>query len=763
MIEDEEVLKDFLIEGFEALDRIDLELVELEQNPGSVDLLNSIFRSVHTIKGTCGFLDLSILESITHRGETLLDDMRTGAISNSSRITTVLLRLGDAMRAIMTTLQDQGNEGTETYEALARELEEARTVSAEPSPETSLEEEFRRIVEEHEAEQKKKLAGATPSTTAEAAAEEEPEQQRHEPEPALKVEATPAPQVQAAKVADEHDDSTRATAGNKDESKSQDTTIRVDVELLDKLMNLVGELVLARNQIIQFTKSHTDAAFGNTSQRLNLITSELQEGVMRTRMQPISTIWKKFPRIVRDLSKACGKNVRLVMEGEETDLDKTIIEAIKDPLTHIVRNSVDHGIEPPDKRSAAGKDPEGVLSLKAYHEGGHVVIEIADDGAGLRTERIREKAIEKGLLTPAQARDLSDQQANMLIFAAGFSTAEAVTNISGRGVGMDVVRSNIESIGGAIDLSSTFGKGTLLRIKIPLTLAIVPALMIASGGERFAIPQVSLVELIRVDGSRLVDEIEEIDGTNFYRLRGALLPLVYLAQALKLNPKCREEEQSPAINIVVIRADEQQFGLVVDEIYDTEEIVVKPMGRMLKENLVFAGATILGDGHIALIIDVAGLGRYSAILDGTGRPPEPVAENNGQPVGARTSMVIVTVDAHRRVALPLDKVHRLEKFNTNTLEHTGQELVVQYREGILPLLNLHSVLGHAGIKSGDSTNVVVVESQNGLLGLVVNEIVDIVDEYIDLQQGTKGRGIEGCAVIRGKVTDVLDLDHIAPR
>ncbi|MCB0334217.1 MAG: chemotaxis protein CheA, partial [Bdellovibrionales bacterium] len=398
-------------------------------------------------------------------------------------------------------------------------------------------------------------------------------------------------------------------------SSIADSSLRVDVELLDSLMNLVGELVLARNQILQFTKMNgeSNANFTNTCQRLNLITSELQEGVMKTRMQPIANVWNKFPRIIRDIARACGKEIQVDMEGKDTDLDKTILEAIKDPLTHIVRNAADHGIETPEVREANGKSREGTLLLSAYHEGGHVIIEIVDDGAGLNTERIREKAIEKGVISAEKAGRMSEQELQRLIFAPGFSTAEQVTNISGRGVGMDVVRSNIEKIGGSVDIQSILGEGTTLKIKIPLTLAIVPALMISAGDQRFAIPQVSLLELLRIEGDKIDTQIEEIHGSLFYRLRGDLLPLVYLSHELQMTHLQLDEEArkktNKAINVVVVRADEKEFGLVVDVVHDTEEIVVKPLGRQLKNIEVFAGATILGDGKVALILDILGLGK----------------------------------------------------------------------------------------------------------------------------------------------------------
>ena len=546
-----------------------------------------------------------------------------------------------------------------------------------------------------------------------------------------------------------------------------DSSIRVDVVLLDKLMNLVGELVLARNQILQFTNTTEDAGLIAPSQRLNLITTELQEGVMKTRMQPIGNIWSKFPRTVRDVATACGKQIRLEMEGKETELDKTIIEAIKDPLMHIVRNSADHGIETPDRRAAAGKSPEGRLLLRAYHEGGQVNIEISDDGAGLDSEKLRRKAVEKGLITPEQSARMSERESTNLIFLPGFSTAEKVTNVSGRGVGMDVVKTNIEKIGGTVDVYSKIGSGTTVKMKIPLTLAIIPALIITSGGDRYAIPQISLLELVRLDGEDALKGIELIQGAPVYRLRGRLLPLVYLNRELKVEEE-NEVEQASAkalVNIVILQADERQFGLVVDEINDTEEIVVKPLGKQLKGIKTFAGSTIMGDGRVALILDVLGVAQASNV----------VAENRERSMADKEARVAAASDGKQtmllfqcglngRMAMDLSLVARLEEFKPENLEKTGDRQVVQYRSQIMPLIRVSDFMGtgHDEKSSGKSDGseaiqVVVYSEQGRSVGLVVDRIIDIVEETIVLQQPSPRAGVLGSAVIQQRVTDLLDV------
>lgn len=481
---------------------------------------------------------------------------------------------------------------------------------------------------------------------------------------------------------------------------------------------------------------------------------------MKTRMQPIGNVWSKFPRVVRDLAVSCNKQIRLEMEGAETELDKTIIEAIKDPLTHIVRNAADHGIEMPDLRRQRGKSPEGRLSLRAYHEGGQVIIEIADDGAGIDSERIKNKALEKGLITADAAARMTEREALNLVFLAGLSTAAAVTNISGRGVGMDVVKSNIEKIGGAVDIQSKVGHGSMLKIKIPLTLAIIPALIVTIAENRYAIPQVNLQELVRREPSEETPGVEMIHGAAVYRLRGNLLPLVYARPALERAALLNAEEE--ALNIVVLQADERTFGLVVDEINDTEEIVVKPLGKQLNGVAVFAGATIMGDGQVALIMDVMGLAQRSNVISGAReRTRTDNANVTSLHASTRQTLLVCRLDETRRAAISLSSVARLEEFERSTVEHAGQYAVVQYRGEILPLLNLHDALGLTSYDEDEGPINVVVYTENGRsVGFVVRKIVDIVDDDCVLDKTTTRDGTLGSIVLQGRVTDVLDMGAI---
>jgi two-component system chemotaxis sensor kinase CheA len=554
-----------------------------------------------------------------------------------------------------------------------------------------------------------------------------------------------------------------------------DSNIRVDVGLLDKLMNLVGELVLARNQVLQHTATQQDSNFLATSQRLNLITTELQAGVMKTRMQPIGNVWSKFPRVVRDLASACGKQIRLEMEGKETELDKTIIEAIKDPLTHIVRNSADHGIELPEVRRAAGKAAEGCLRLRAFHEGGQVNIEISDDGAGIDPEKVKAKALSKGLITAEQAARMVERELTNLVFLPGFSTAEKITNVSGRGVGMDVVKTNIEKIGGTVDIQSRQGAGTTLKIKIPLTLAIIPALVVTSGAERYAIPQVSLLELLRLEGEQARKGIERIHGAPVYRLRGNLLPLVYLNKELKLqgtadkgkpsatSPVSTAPSEDEAVNIVVVQADGRPFGIVVEGINDTEEIVVKPLGKQLKGLTSFAGATIMGDGKVALILDVMGIAqRANVVSEVRDRGLAEKTTHSAESGAARQTLLLFALDKDgSRMAVPLSSVARLEEFPRKLVEKAGGQEVVQYRQQLLLLIRLGEVLRPGKAEEAHDPLQVVVYRENGRsVGLVVDRILDIVEETLTIQRSSTTPGVLGSAVVQQRVTDLVDVPAI---
>ena len=698
-MQDQDVVREFLIESHENLSRLELEIVQLEKQPKDAALLASIFRTIHTIKGTCGFLGFSLLEKIAHSAETILCQLREGKRDLNPPLISLILETVDAVKRILASIHESGKEGPDHFAALKERLLSAAQNSAQDS--------------------------------------------------------CPPPGPEDAPKSPAH----------------VDPNIRVGVGLLDKLMDLVGELVLTRNQIIQFNAGREDSALNATSQRLNLITSELQEGVMKTRMQPIGTVWNKLPRVVRDTALSLGKQIRLEMEGEGTELDRTIIEAIKDPMVHLVRNACDHGVEAPESRVQSGKPPQGKLTLRAWHEGGQVNIEIGDDGAGIDVEQVKQKAVSSGLLREDAAAQLSDREALNLIFLPGFSTAKTVTNISGRGVGLDVVKSNIEKIGGVVDAASRPGEGLTVRLRIPLTLAIIPGLVITSGnqrstprggsghGERFVIPQVSLLELIRLEDQFVRSHIERIHGTPFYRRRGRLLPIVYLNDLLKLD----HDPDSGVVNIVVLQAEEKQFGLVVDAINDTQEIVVKPLGRQLKGLSVYAGATIMGDGDVALILDVPGIGRSSGVLAESREQTREASARKADTAADLQRLLLFRAGSFTRLAVPLSLVSRLEEIPRSSIERAGGYEVVQYRDRILPLVPLQSVLEPGTPISAlqtDPAQVVVFNDGERSLGIVVDQILDIAEDVVSVRRRTGRAGLLGSGVVGKQVADFLDLHYV---
>ncbi|MBB3204851.1 two-component system chemotaxis sensor kinase CheA [Rhodopirellula rubra] len=778
-IEDAELIKDFVIESQEHLGDIEKDFLTMELQGAEIDLdlVNHVFRAIHSIKGAAGFLGLPVLESLAHREEEVLNKIRNREVIPTVEVVSTLLSATDGLKELLDCIEVSNDmDVSEKIAALDRILsgssESNDTEAANPSDDSQRDNE--QLVKESEATLDQATAAvetlvnedSTPSPS-DATASNDDTAPSPVATPAPKPTPKPTKQVEAAK----------SPSSLSSDSSPAETSIRVDVGLLDTLMNQVGELVLARNQMLQFAERFDDNEYNTTSQRLNLITSELQEGVMKTRMQPIGNVWSKFPRLVRDLAQICEKEVRIEMQGKETELDKTIIEAIKDPLTHLVRNTVDHGIESPDVREAYGKDREGCLMLRAFHEGGQVNIEICDDGAGLNVDRIRTKAIEKSVITEQQAQSMDEQEICNLIFAPGFSTAEKVSNVSGRGVGMDVVKTNIEKIGGTLDLESHSGLGTTVRIKIPLTLAIIPALLVKCAENRFAIPQVNLMELVRLEGEQATSKIDWIQNAPVYRLRGQLLPLVDLRNILGKAPKERADNvESEVINIVVLRADDQQFGLIVESINDTEEIVVKPLSAQIKELPVYSGATILGDGSVALILDVLGVAQRGRVLQSSGsRNPGSQDDSSNAEAERLQSLLVLGIGQKRQVAMHMSQVARLEQVPDHMIEEANGQSVIQYRGKILPLIDMASVLGvprSRTVTPGDDgeastelaselTNQVVVYSEDGRsFGLVVDRIIDIVEADIDLVESTSGNGLLGSAIIQDRVIDLLDLPTV---
>ncbi len=781
MEDEDDILNEFLVECSEGIEQLDQEFVELEKNTDDPNLLGSIFRNIHTIKGTCGFLGLPKLENVAHGAENILSAMRDGDMAVTSDGITILLEAVDAIKEIVHHIEETGSEPDKSYDAMRQSLDVFLSGAAtESKGDTTTESE----------------AVALEAMMEGLDIEEIPEKDSHEtetiaPEPSAVIESleeeflnAPAfntsPEPVAEPVSPDPDnekvDAPVSAASDKKKPALAESSIRVDVGLLDKLINMVGELVLARNQLLQQVRSREDDASNSTNngtvnstnngtvQQIDHITTELQDTVMKTRMQPIKKIWDKFPRVVRDLAKSSGKEIDLVMEGAETELDKTLLEAIKDPMTHIIRNAIDHGIELPESRKERGKPEKGTLFLKAYHEGGRINIEISDDGGGIDVERVKTKALSKGLITEEIAEKMSQVDALNLIFHPGLSTAEKVTNVSGRGVGMDVVKTNIEKIGGTVRMSSRLGKGTQMNVEIPLTVAIIPALMVSSGGAPFAIPQASLIELVRLDNESL-QHIEMVRGSNFYRLRGVLLPILSINTLLGLEDEILEDEDihSKGTNIMVLKAGRNSFGLIVDLISDTEEIVVKPLNKQLSGLSYLAGATILGDGRVALILDVMGIAEAGGL---SGAAHENLGMRSEDDIWHESdttivSMVLFSVSSEDRYAVPLAEIARLEEFDVTKIEQASGQDVIQYRDELLTLVRLGDAIGVVTAETeNDRIPVIVFTRNEHSIGVVVGKIIDIVTSEMHLHLSPmKKTGIKGSLVIDGISTELLDIDQ----
>ncbi|HEY0187085.1 MAG TPA: chemotaxis protein CheA [Cellulomonas sp.] len=777
----DEIVREFLVESHENLDQLDQDLVALESEPGSRSLIASVFRTIHTIKGTSGFLAFSQLERVAHAGENLLVELRDGRRSMDQGTTDVLLRLVDTIREILRAIEVDGTEGTVdvapvivAIEAIQQRDPQADAAEDADAPEAPPAARPEPVAARAEVPAEVPVAApddrSEPESTAPAPASvEEPAAA-----PALVAPAAPAPAAslpsprlpEAAPAPSPASTPAPASAPAADEvgtlrGGAADASIRVDVDLLDALMRQVGELVLARNQISRLATGTDDVELARSAQRLNLIAGELQEGVMKTRMQPIEHLWSKMPRVVRDLAAACHREVHLELSGGDTELDRSLLEAVKDPLTHLVRNAVDHGIEAAEDRLAAGKDARGVLTLRAYHASGQVVVEVADDGRGIDPEKIGAKAVQRGLRTADQAASMSHADLLQLLFLPGFSTAEAVTNVSGRGVGMDVVRTKIEAIGGAVDVDSVVGRGTTWRLRIPLTLAIMPALTVESAGDLYAIPQVNLLELVALDSQRSESGIEHIHEAPVYRLRGELLPLVSLASVLEVagaeDDVVALTARSESSVIAVVQSDHQRFGLLVDRVLNTEEIVVKPLSARLKAIGAYAGATVLGDGHVALILDVQAIARRALAgdLDTAARD----ARSGAAATAAHDvqQVLVVGIGGGRQVAMPLASVARLEHVEAEQVEYVGGREVVQYRGTILPLARLDRLLGAYGSEESSELLLVVYSRAGRSVGLVVREIVDIVDDDSARHSDIEDAGLVGSTVLGERVTELLDV------
>jgi len=755
MADNEEFIAEFLIEASENLDQLDQDLVALEKQPDNPDRLGSIFRTVHTIKGTCGFFGFTKLSTVSHHGEHLLGLLRDGKLRFNKHLASLLLELVDAIRVFLSSIESTGTEGDVAFPELCQQLDAACVLT-----DTAISDQV-------------KEPTSSPTTDV--------EQGTHDIED-TSLNAAPTLKTEVASLADvtlpETDSLDRAPL-TKTESinenirsaNSLDATIRVDVQLLDTIVDLVGELVLARNQLR--TTVTDEPSLLDAVNRIHTVTGELQEVAMKTRMASIEQLFNKFPRIVRDVATACGKEVSLHVDGADTELDRTLIEKIRDPLTHLIRNAVDHGIEPVHTRNAAAKPSSGQISLRAFQESGQVTIEVSDDGAGISVDAVRKKAVESGLVTNDAAHDMSDERIFQFIFEPGFSTAHAVTNISGRGVGMDVVRTNIESIGGTIDISSQRGIGTVVHVRIPLTLAIIPALIVSSGNERLAIPQSYIQELVALREHGKSHVIEGLEGSPVLRLRDRLIPVVYLDRWLGLRTW---KERPTTGTVVVVKVDNHEFGLVVDAVTTAEDhtshatettglwfIVVKAISSLLAPMGIYSGATVMGDGSVVLILDLRGITMSADIPAHTRRGGDLQSTSEELSEFVKESARYLVCETHygRRVAVPLNQVQRLENFLQSEIDPAGDSCFVKRDGELTQLIDPDRILHTSERLEKEPTDSsivgVILPHELGNKAIAVRRIIDVETGHGSLEKTATKSGLLGTLLVGDSATEVLDI------
>jgi two-component system chemotaxis sensor kinase CheA len=805
-IEDDEILQGFIEESLEHLADIENDLLAIEEAGADIDveLVNKVFRAAHSIKGGAGFMGLTVIQDLAHAAENVLGLIRSGKLIPNPDIINVLLLAADELQHLIEDVGNSNNVDISRHTAALNTIYEGgEAPAAVPRPEqipvSPLPQDIGTI------EQLAPADETIPEVEEELAEETIIE---HEDD-ASDDHETDSDHLDAASKGGGARSRKSSTGAQK-----TDTSIRVTVSLLDQLMNLAGELVLSRNQLLQTITSGDVRNAEAVGQRIDLVTSELQEAIMLTRMQPIGNVFNKFPRVVRDLSKKLGKQIDLTIVGKDVELDKTIIEAINDPLTHLVRNSVDHGIEAPEDRIKKGKDVRGLIVLKAYHAAGQVVIEISDDGKGIDGDMLAETAVKKGLITADQAKVMSEKERINLILLPGFSTAKQVTDVSGRGVGMDVVKTNLDQLGGSIEIESEVGKGSTISIKLPLTLAIIPCQIVMTGGERYAIPQVNLEELLRIPASKVKERVERVGDAEVVRLRGNLLPLIRMSEVFDIEPtyydpvqdatrpdrrrniadrrskatplfkedapppqprtnekererieKERRQSASSALNIVVVSTGAMKYGLIVDRLHDSEEIVIKPLGRHLQQCQGYAGATIMGDGRIALILDVSNIARMAGLtsLDGSERAAELAEAAKDAITKTRDKQALLTFSSSitEQFGVPLNQVERVEKIKRHDIEEIGGRRVMQYRGGSLPLISIDEVASVMPLDDRDDLLVIVFRLAGKDVGLLAIGPIDAIEISADIDDVTlKQPGIMGSAIIGGKTTMLVNIFEI---
>ena len=738
MTDEAEILEEFLVEAREIIDKLDLDFVQLEKSPADGNLLGDVFRGVHTLKGSSGFFSFKRLELVSHAGESLLSKLREKSLELTTDMVTILLRTLDTLRDIVDDIEANRAEsaGDDTLllanlqsltvgGGLISELEEDNPVATGALPAVD------------------GVDGVDGVTT---------------PSPDVAVEPMGVAVIESDSEGPSDEVAPEALDVNA-QVNAASPPVKVSVELLDSLMNLVSEMVLARNRLITYAAQATDPQLTGVVRNVDFITLELQERMMKTRMSPISQVWDKFPRLVRDLAQACGKEVDLHQRGAETELDRTLLEMIKAPLIHLIRNSVDHGIEDAQTRLQSGKPATGSVTLHAKHENGMVVVEVLDDGDGIDLNAVRAKVIELGLADAKRAAKLDADELIEFIYLPGFSTNDAVTNVSGRGVGMDVVRTNLQNIGGSVEVTSS-PLGTCFKLKIPLTLAIMPTLFVRCAAERFAIPQSNLLEMVRYHPGDNTERLEYLYGVPVFRLREKLVPLIFLAQSLEL--RSANDWGGETLNIAVVQSSGVRFGLVVDEVLDMQEVVVKPMVAILRSRSIYSGATILGDGRVALILDIEGVAKNACISGKIREYQRKEAVSGHGAADAEHALLLFELSGDDRLAIPVNQVERLERIERADIQKSGSESVIPYGDEIMKLVWLADYVdGSRHVKKNAALSIIVHYADGLPIGLVVNQINDIV--YVPGQLNitpSHQKGHLGCAVIDEQVINVIDVDGI---
>ena len=739
----DDILVEFVLEAREILDRLDIDFVALETDPLNEKLIANIFRAIHTLKGSSGFFSFKRLEKISHAGESLLGRIRDGHLVLDVIKTSKLLEMLDVLRVLIEGIEGNKSEPDGEDSQLIADLLKLSSGGEIAPKQSELVNEGNIFSKNEEVAHTEEFASALLDKNLEAVERE--------------------PTVAATQFEENLGSNTIETPSGLDHAKSREITapVKVNLEVLDKLMNLVSEMVLARNRLLPFATQYSDINFSSAVRNIDLLTLELQERMMKMRMQPISHVWSKFPRLIRDVSSECGKKVNLIQEGAETELDRSLIDAIRDPLVHLIRNSIDHSIELPEIRVAQGKSEVANLGLRAKHENGMVVIEIADDGAGINYDLVRKRVVDKNFVDAEVALNLTDSELIEYIFLPGFSTKSVVTNLSGRGVGMDVVKNNISNIGGSIEIVSPRGKGTTIQLKIPLTLAIIPALLVTCDQESYAIPQSGILELVRLDLSLQENIVEDFYGVSVFRLREKLVPLIFLAERLGSNEKTRDHHT--ILNVVILQSSGTKFGLVVDNVINMQDVVVKPLGPLLIGIPNFAGATILGSGRVALILDVDGIASAAELAHKIQDKPLRQETFTSKAKDDEIAMLLFDIAGSQKMAMPLELVERIVFFDEVQVQKNGNREVVQYTNDIMHLIRISEYIDGAEISRGEhgSIPVIIHQTSHGPIGLAVKRIHDIVNVPEALHMANPPqKGIIGCAILDDQIINVVDLEEI---